>query len=68
MEECAVCRVQATTGVSAHLASVLMVVHVLKVMGWKLHAHVPRILLDLTVQHAFLVSCLHPNAYPTPHL
>ena len=47
------------TSTSVHLAPVLMVVHVSKVMGWKLYAHVPRILLDLTVQHAFLVSCLH---------
>ena len=47
------------TSTSVHLAPVLMVVHALKGMGQKHHACVPKISVDLNVQPAFLVSCLH---------
>ena len=41
---------------SVHLAPVLTAEHVWRGMGQRLHAYVPWILLELSAQHAFLVS------------
>ena len=48
---------------SVHLAPVLMVEHASKVMGWKLHADVPKISVDLTAQYTFLVSREYGNQH-----
>ena len=72
MEECALHRTQATihvvvqlvslvqtatqTSISVHQPLVIMVEHVWRSMGQKRHAFAPWILLELSAQHAFLVS------------
>ena len=44
------------TSISVHQPLVIMVGHVWRSMVQKLHAFAPWILLDLSAQHAFLVS------------